>query len=150
MRVIDLGTGVNSQIITTSIYWRMDVYTGIILLLLGIPLNYILTKELGIIGTAISNLIAITMYNFARFLFLWKKFKMQPFTLKSIYTLLLAVTCYLICHSLFDQHMGLNWIIIRSSVFMVLYLGGAFALTLSPDIKPVLENIHQRLTRTRK
>ena len=40
MRIVDMGTGVNSQIIGTSTFWRFDFLTGIILLTLTLPLNY--------------------------------------------------------------------------------------------------------------
>src|SRR6185369_2382388 len=55
MRIVDLGTGVNAQVISVSTFWRFDFFTGVILLLMALPLNYILTKEIGIIGPAISN-----------------------------------------------------------------------------------------------
>jgi hypothetical protein len=63
-RIIDMGTGVNSQIIGTSTRWRFDFFTGLILLLLTLPLNYALTKYyLGILGPAVANLISFTVYN---------------------------------------------------------------------------------------
>jgi hypothetical protein len=74
-----MGTGVNSQILGTSIYWKVEFVTGIILLAITLPLNYFLTKEYGVVGTATANLIAITVYNFLRYFFLLKKFNLQPF-----------------------------------------------------------------------
>ncbi len=43
-RIVDMGTGVNSQIIGTSTRWRFEFFTGIILLSITLPLNYVLTK----------------------------------------------------------------------------------------------------------
>ncbi|MFI5154323.1 MAG: lipopolysaccharide biosynthesis protein, partial [Chitinophagales bacterium] len=83
MRVIDMGTGVNSQIIATSTFWRFEFLTGLILLFLSLPLNYILTRRLGLIGPAIATLLALFIYNGIRYLFLWRRFNMQPFTWKS-------------------------------------------------------------------
>ncbi|MES1223610.1 MAG: lipopolysaccharide biosynthesis protein, partial [Bacteroidota bacterium] len=76
-RVVDMGTGVNSQIIGTSVFWRFDFFTGILLLALTLPLNYILAKKLGAIGPAIADLITFSIYNGIRYLFLLKKFNMQ-------------------------------------------------------------------------
>ncbi|HUR10209.1 MAG TPA: hypothetical protein VM012_02500, partial [Flavitalea sp.] len=39
MRVIDMGTGVTSQIIGTSTFWRFEFFTGVILLAISLPLN---------------------------------------------------------------------------------------------------------------
>jgi O-antigen/teichoic acid export membrane protein len=147
MRVIDLGTGVNSQIIATSVYWRVEFMSGLILLGLALPLNYLLTKNYGIVGTAISNLIALSIYNSVRFTFLYRKFNMQPFSAKTIYTLLLGIATYFICHFLFDQYKGFEWIVVRSMVFMAIYVAGVLLLDLSPDVKPVLQSIRNRFTR---
>ena len=49
-RIIDLGTGVNAQIIGTSIFWRFDLLSGIFLFILITPLSYLLLKHFGIIG----------------------------------------------------------------------------------------------------
>jgi O-antigen/teichoic acid export membrane protein len=143
-RVIDLGTGVNSQIIATSTYWRFEFLTGVILLALVLPLNYFLTKELGLIGPAIANLIAFTIYNAIRFTFLYRKFNMQPFSIKSLLTIFLAAGCYLVCYFLFGDNFGIQWIIIRSISFIILFATGMFALNLSPDLKPVLATLKRK------
>ncbi len=149
-RVVDLGTGLNSQIIGTSTYWRFEFFSGIILLALALPLNYLLTREYGIVGTAIANLVAISVYNTIRCTFLYRKFGMQPFTFKTIYTLFLGAITYLICHFLFRDYTGFVWIVARSSLFLAIYLTGVLMLQLSPDIKPVLRTIGKRFTRNDK
>ena len=145
MRVLDLGTGLNSQIIATSVYWKFEFFTGIILLALALPLNYYLTKSLGVVGPAISNLIAFTIYNIIRCVFLWRKIRVQPFTIKSLYTVLLGITCYTICYFLFRTNSGLSWIVVRSLTFLVLFISGTIQLKLSPDVFHVLESVKNRI-----
>jgi O-antigen/teichoic acid export membrane protein len=145
MRILDMGTGLNAQIIGTSTFWRFEFFTGIILLAMALPLNYVLTKSIGVIGPAISNFIAFTIYNSIRCVFLYRKFKMQPFSMKSIYTVLLGAGCYLICHYAFRDQSGFLWIVIRSSAFVILYGLGVYYLRLSPDIKPVLGTIRKKV-----
>jgi O-antigen/teichoic acid export membrane protein len=150
MRVLDLGTGLNGQIIGTSTYWRFEFITGVILLALALPLNYLLTREYGIVGTAASNLVALAIYNSIRFTFLYRKFGMQPFTSKTIYTLFLGAIAYLICHLLFKDKTGFVWIATRSALFAAIYLTGVLMLKLSPDLRPVLQNVGKRFTRNGK
>jgi O-antigen/teichoic acid export membrane protein len=145
MRILDMGTGLNAQIIATSIYWKFEFFTGIILLAMALPLNYFLTKSLGIVGPAISNLIAFTIYNIIRCIFLWKKVKMQPFSIKSAYTILLGIALYITCYFLFRHYSGLTWIIVRSVTFILLYILGAVYLKLSPDVFHVLGAIKTRV-----
>lgn len=144
-KIIDMGTGVNSQIIATSNYWRFELLSGVILLLLTLPLTYFLTKRLGIVGPAIATITAITIYNTIRIIFLWKKFRLFPFTIKSLYTVLLAAGCYFICYFAFLNIHGLAGMTLRSIAFITLYGTGTLVLQLSPDIQPVLQTIKKRL-----
>ena len=85
-KIIDMGTGLNAQIIATSTYWRFEFMSGLILFAIIMPLNWQLTRYLGLIGPPISSLVAFTVYNAIRYFFLWNKFKMQPFTWKTLLT----------------------------------------------------------------
>jgi O-antigen/teichoic acid export membrane protein len=145
MRIIDMGTGVSSQIIGTSTFWRFEFFTGIMLLMLAMPLNYFLTKFMGIVGPSISNLIAFTIYNAVRFYFLYKKYKMQPFTMKSLYTLLFAIAAYFICFWMFNGLEGVGWMVVRSCLFLLLFASAAFMFKLSPDLVPVLQTVKKKL-----
>lgn len=144
-KIIDMGSGVNSQIIGTSTFWRFEFVCGLILLALMLPLNWQLTRYMGILGPAIANLIAYTIYNLIRYLFLWNKFKMQPFTVKTLYTVLVGTVCYFICFWLFNEHQGIQWMFLRSSLFLLLFIGGTLLLRLTPDIQPIMATITKRL-----
>lgn len=146
MRIVDMGTGVNSQIIGTSTYWRFDFITGIILLSLTLPLNYIFTKYyFGVMGPALANLITFSIYNAIRYLFLLKKFNLQPFDKKTVYTIILAVVTYYCCYFLFDRMDGFFGIVLRSTVFLVIYIAGCFMLKLSPDLIPVWKVFQKKI-----
>ncbi|HRE39262.1 MAG TPA: lipopolysaccharide biosynthesis protein, partial [Chitinophagaceae bacterium] len=144
-KIIDMGTGVNSQIIGTSTYWRFELISGVILLSVMLPLTYILTKQYGLIGPAIAALISISIYNIIRIIFLWKKFRLFPLTIQSLYTLLLAGGCYGVCYFALKEIHGFGGMIIRSIVFIALYATGVISMKLSPDIQPVVQTIKKRL-----
>ena len=144
MRILDMGTGLNAQIISTSTYWRFEFFTGIILLSMALPLNYFLTKSIGVTGPAISNLIAFSVYNFIRGVFLWRKLKMQPFTIQSLYTVLLGVAAYAVCHVLFSDSRGIEWILARSVTFVLIFGAGVYFLKLTPDLFHVIDSVKNR------
>jgi O-antigen/teichoic acid export membrane protein len=144
-KIIDMGTGLNSQIIGTSTFWRFEFMSGVILLGLTLPLNWQLTRMYGVIGPAYSNLLSFTVFNIIRYWFLLKKFKMQPFTVKSLYTVVLAAACYFISFKLFNDRTGFGWILLRSSVFLAIYATGMFLLKLTPDAVPVLVTLKKKL-----
>ncbi|MBN8676432.1 MAG: lipopolysaccharide biosynthesis protein [Chitinophagales bacterium] len=145
MRIVDMGTGVNAQIISTSNYWKFELISGVILLALMLPLTYFLTIKYGLIGPAIANLISITIYNIVRIVFLWKKFRLFPFTVQSLYTVLLAAGSFAICYYAFINLHGFAGLVARSIAFIALYSAGAIYMNLSPDIQPVWYTIQKRL-----
>ena len=145
MRIIDLGTGVNAQIIGTSTAWRFELISGAILLTFMLPLTYILAKQMDILGPALANLISVSIYNIVRIAFLWKKYRLFPFTIQSVYTILVAAGCYAICHFAFFQMHGFWGLVLRSIVFLLLYGGATIYFRLSPDIIPVIISIRKRL-----
>ncbi len=144
-KIVDMGTGVNAQIIATSTYWRFEMISGVILLLVMMPLSYFMTKEFDIVGAGIANLISITIYNSIRIIFLWKKFRLFPFTMQSLYTVLLAAACYGICHFSFINIHGLPGMFLRSITFILLFATAGVYMKLSPDIEPVMMTIKRRL-----
>jgi O-antigen/teichoic acid export membrane protein len=132
-KIIDAGTGVNSVIIVTSTLWKFEFYTSVVLLSLRIPLAYILLQRYGIIGPAYAELISQVVYNFIRYEFLRRKFKMQPFNNETIYALLLSVLAIVITYLLFHSMNNWSGIFIRSGLFSALLIGGIFLLKLTPD-----------------
>jgi len=99
-KLIDLGTGVNSQIIGTSNYWKFDFFTNLSYIIISLPLNYYLIKNYGLEGLAFSNLVALTLYNSVRFGFLNKKFNLQPYTWRHAAFLIASITLMLLVHQL--------------------------------------------------
>ena len=146
-RIVDLGTGVNSTIIGTSIYWRFEFISGVILLALAIPLNYFLVKNFGIIGAGYSYLIAFTVYNIIRLIFLARKFNMHPFSIKTIYSIISALACYVVCYYCFLNIHGLIGIVMKSTAFILLFGSAVIHFDLTPDIKPVWSSMKSRVVR---
>jgi len=144
-RVIDLGTGVNSQIIGTSVFWRFEFISGMILLSLAVPLNYYLVKHYGVIGAGYSAVISYSVYNTIRILFLKRKFNMHPFSRKTIYVVLWAFFIYGLCYFSFINMHGIIAMILRSVVFIALYVAAIVYFDLTPDILSVWVNMKSRV-----
>lgn len=144
-RLIDMGTGVNSQIIVTSPKWRFELISYVILLVIMLPLSYWFTKKYGITGTALVQVIAMSCYNLSRILFLWKLYDLQPFSAKTLYTVLLAAGSWAICFYLFKDIEGWFAMALRSLFFITIYLTGAYRLQLTPDLAVVWEATRKRL-----
>lgn len=144
-KLVDMGTGVNAQIIATSTYWRFEMLSGVVLLLVMLPLSYFFTVRYGIAGTGAAQLISITVYNIIRIVFLWSKFRLFPFTIQSLYTVLLAGGSFAICYFLCRDMQGWTGMFIRSALFAILFGAGVFGFRLSPDLDAVIRAIRNRL-----
>lgn len=145
--IIEMGTGVNGQIIGTSVYWRFELFTSLLLTTLIIPLSYLLTLRFGILGPALSNIISFSIYNIVRIWFLWKKFHFQPFSFKTIEILLMGVSAYFLCFLLFGQMNGLAALIGRSVLLSLLFTGIMYYRNISPDIRPIIQALRKRLSK---
>lgn len=143
-KIVDMGTGVNSQIIATSTWWRFEMVSGVVLIVFMLPLSYLLTKQFDIVGAGVAQLISISIYNIVRIIFLWRKFKLSPFTIHTLQAVLLAGACYAACYFAFLNIHGLPGMFVRSITFLVFFAGGTIWLKLSPDIQPVLQSLKKR------
>ncbi|MEO5944064.1 MAG: hypothetical protein ABIP30_15995 [Ferruginibacter sp.] len=143
--IIEMGTGVNGQIIGTSTYWRVELWTSLLLTVLIIPLSYYLTVRYGIIGPAIANLVSFSIYNYTRYLFLWKKFHLQPFSIKTAEVIIIATVAYLIAYFTFIRFDGLIAMFGSTLLFAILFLPLFYYRNISPDVKPVVKNILRKM-----
>jgi hypothetical protein len=104
-----------------------------------------MAKQYGIIGPAIATLISVSLYNMIRLTFLYKKFRLQPFTAASLYTALIAGCGYVICYFVFRNLHGFAGLFFRSTAFILLYGCSVIYFRLSPDLYPVWQSIRKRL-----
>ena len=143
--IIELGTGVNGQIIGTSTHWRVELWTSLLLTLMIIPLSYTLTNKYGLIGPAYANLVSFSVYNFIRYYFLWKKFNLQPFTFKTLELLFMATATYFLVDVCFSG-MEESWFGLLGSCAMygLIYAGWIYKRKLSPDVHQLLEVVEKR------
>ncbi|MBC7934604.1 MAG: lipopolysaccharide biosynthesis protein [Rhizobacter sp.] len=145
MTIIEMGTGVNGQIIGTSSYWRFELWTSLLLTVLIIPLSYLLTIKYGLIGPAAANLISFSVYNFVRFWFLWKKFALQPFSYKTVEIIFISLAIYTLTYFSLNNVDGLAGLILRTAVFSSLFITALYVRNISPDLKPVVKAVTKRI-----
>jgi O-antigen/teichoic acid export membrane protein len=144
-RLVDMGTGLNTQIIQTSTRWRFELWSGICLLVITLPASYLLTKSYGITGTALAQLIAITSYNLIRIVFLWKQYSLFPFTKQTPLILILGACCYGTTTWITSYLQGWSALIAQIVIFVAGYSVLALRLKLSPDIVPVWETVKKKV-----
>jgi O-antigen/teichoic acid export membrane protein len=143
-KLFDMFTGINSEIIGTSRYYRTDLVIFFILNLIGIGLNFILIPSYGVIGAAVAAFSSIILYNTVRFIFIAIVMRIQPFTGKTF----IAVTCFAVTFitvGLFPKLDQPVFDIALRSLFITLIFGGTIiALKVSEDISATFRKVITR------
>lgn len=145
-KLVDISSGLNYHIINTSKYYYFVTILLIFLVLLTIVTNYIFIPLYGVNGAAMATGISMVVYNLISFLFLWIKYRMQPFSWRTLIVLLIAVGSYFIVEPI---HLAQNIIldaIIRSICMVILFGGLILVSKVSTDVNTLFFKIIKRLT----
>jgi O-antigen/teichoic acid export membrane protein len=146
----DIALGVNPQIITNSKYYRYISYFLFIFAILLIATNLLLIPILGIVGAALASLISKFIFNFIKFLFLYKKFHFQPFNYKFILLIIISLSAYAVSLLIPQLPNYIIDIIVRSAVISIVFLIPVYFLKISDDInRKINETISSLLNRTK-
>ncbi|WP_315824116.1 lipopolysaccharide biosynthesis protein [Paraflavitalea speifideaquila] len=143
----ELGTGTNAILIITSPAWRFELYAGVVLLALSIPLNIYMAAHVGMDGVALATAGTLFVYNSCRLVFIRYRFNLTPFTIKTLYALLLVAGSYLLTWFLLQNIHGLVGILARSAMFSALFFAGVFYFQLTPDLPQFIAVVRKRLSR---
>jgi O-antigen/teichoic acid export membrane protein len=149
-RVIDLGFGQNAEVLHNSKYWRFNFLSYVILVLIFLPSNYILVKYYGIIGSALSNLVSFLLFNFVRFVFIYKKIGLQPFTLKSLLSIAICIIAVLFSGYLAVTKIQLLTVILQSVTFILVFSIPVLSLKVSEDINAFAKTLLQKFVRIKQ
>lgn len=148
-KMADLSTGLNTQVLLLSRYWRVDFLTNLLLVALSIPLNYWLTRRYDVMGPAYGNLIALIVFNLARSLLIWRFFRIQPFSRRHLALLAVGLAALAACHWIpATGHMFLD-IAVRSAAYIFVFGAAVWRLRISEDLHEVVGTLLARLRRIR-
>lgn len=86
--LLDMSAGVNGNILNTSKYYRWQTYLLLLMVVTIVVFNFILIPVMGITGAALAMLLARVVFNLAKFIFIYIKWKMQPFNLNFLLLIL--------------------------------------------------------------
>jgi O-antigen/teichoic acid export membrane protein len=132
--LIDLTTGANSSILGTSKYYKVQTLFLVGLVFLIVIANFLLIPHYGITGAAVGSAISLSILNIARFLFLFYKYKLQPFNIRFVYVGLIGLISYFISTLLPPLPNFILDIIFRSSLLTLLFCIPIYFLKMSEDI----------------
>jgi len=129
--------GVNTAVISFSPYYRWNtIFVGILLPLVVVN-NLIFIPIWQITGAAVATALSVFLYNLMMYIFLIKKYKLQPLNIKYLFVFLISAIAFLAARYIPIMGSFILDILVRSTCFTLLFCGLTFAFKLSTDINDV-------------
>ena len=148
-RLIDMASGVNFEIILNSKYFRFGLTSIVILSLLTIGTNLIFIPVFGINGAAFAASLSILIYTIIKLIYVWIKFRLQPYSQKTGIVLIIAAIIYGILQLLpvmsVNIYGNIAFILIKSLIISVLFLFFVLRFAVSEDITNLLNIFLKRI-----
>ena len=145
-KLIHLASGVNAKIINLSKYYIVSTYLMVSLVVITFVSNLILIPifenipgRSGIEGAAIATSISLLILNFVSFLFLWIKYKLQPYNYKLILLLIIGLLIIFLNRFIPEIQNIYFDLLIRSVFVLSIFTPLVYILKLSEDFNRLLK-----------
>lgn len=140
VKLIDLFTGVNSQIISFSDYFRFNIVAILILAVFNLVFNYIFIVYLGwgLMGVATATFISMTFYNTIKFIFIQIRMGLQPFTLETVKIILVGLLAFGVSFLPIGTGFSLLDVVLRSTLAALIFGAGLWYGGICPEIKDMI------------
>lgn len=140
LRLFDMSTGLNGDMIIYSKYYRYTMLTGGLLLVLSILTNYWLIPIYGILGAAIATALSVFVFNSINLALVYWKYGIHPFSLNMLPALVAGVAILLLLGWLQVPENIFLQSVLRSVVIIVVYPAVLLGFKLSPEINQLTMN----------
>lgn len=144
-KLIDMVFGPSSEIIGLSKHYWFNLVVITILAGLVIVTNYLFIPRFGIEGAAYGSVFALVFYNLVKYVFIYIKFKIQPFTFSTIKVLVIGGLTSLLNIVLPVFENVLVDIVFRSSIITGVFAFLILSAKCSEDANKLFHSILWRL-----
>jgi O-antigen/teichoic acid export membrane protein len=138
--------GNNNAILFNSNYYRVVLALGVLLAIMTVVFNMLLIPKYGINGAGFATFMSIVVYNTAKVGFVYFKFKMSPFCLNTLKTLILIIVFSLLFYFWdFSFHPIIN-IVTKSLLIGLSYALIVYKMNFSEDITLLFNKVLKKTT----
>jgi len=145
--VLDMSTGISGVIISTSRYYRYDAVFYFSLIAFTIGANLVFIPLYGITGAAMATALTYFIFKLFRYLFILRKFNIQPFTWNSLILVAVAASVYYISTLIPAFASFIVDTLVRSIFIGILYVAVCYFLNISADINGVINSFFRKFRR---
>jgi len=118
---LEMGSGVSSMIILSSKYYKTFSFMMLLTLINTIAFNFILIPIWGISGAGFASALSIIVFLIIRYFFLFRKFKLQPYSFKHFFIISISAIVFLLNFLIPESENYILDIFIRSSIVSIVF-----------------------------
>ena len=140
-KLIDVTTGVNGAIISTSEKYSFDLYINLFLILVTVMANIIFIPKYGIEGAAMATAIALFTHNLIKTVVLYLIYRIQPFQINSFKLVAIGFATFLLVHLIPVDLIATIWlrILLRSLLIIGMFTFSILVFSISNDLNTLFK-----------
>lgn len=148
VKVFDIATGLNTEIILYSKFFRFATLFIVASAIFGFLLNLWLIPLYGFLGAAIATALTTFAYSMARMLFVWRKFGVLPFTGKTLQVAIILALLYALTFLVPDYtrtvFSAMTVLVLRSGVLVILFAVFIIRMQVSVEINELVLSFQRK------
>ncbi|NPA67639.1 MAG: hypothetical protein GXO50_03420 [Chlorobi bacterium] len=145
LSLADMSSGTAAAIIGNSGYYKINAYVMFFTLLSIIITNYFFINLWGLKGAAFASFISVSFAVFFRFLFLYKKYKLQPYSLRHVKILFTGLLTLFVNFLIPEIDNVFADIVVRSFAVSVVFASLIYFFKVSEDVNSFVLKIIDKL-----
>ena len=148
VKVFDIATGLNTEIILYSRWFKFATLFIVGSAIVGFLLNLWLIPLYGFTGAAIATALTTLLYSISRMTFVWLKFDILPFTLKTVQVALILFALYavtlLVPNYVRTTAYAMGMLLVRSSIIVIFFSLMILRFQVSEEINALYTNTRKK------
>lgn len=146
-KLMDMVFGPSSEIIVLSKYYSFNIVVVLALAIMVVVLNLLLIPLYGITGAAIGSAVALFLFNFIKFLFIYIRFKLQPFSSAILKVIGIAILTAALNYVLPKVDLVFMDIAYRSGCITIFFSALILITKCSPEVNEIFYKAVKFITR---
>jgi O-antigen/teichoic acid export membrane protein len=138
-KLVDMLFGPSSEIIVYSRYYAFNIILILLLAVVIITANNILIPAYGIAGAAVGAALTLVIFNSVKFVFIWIKLGLQPFSAAFLKVILIGGVTWVIHLAIPSMEFIPGDMVLRSAAISIVFGALTLWMRVSPDANGILE-----------
>ena len=134
-----MSSSFGSELILMSKHYKFSVTSIIILAIITVISNYFLIPIYGINAAAYAALLSSIIFNLVKIIFIYYKYRFLPFSIKSVYVIIITIITFLIIYFLPSNQNYILDILFKSFFIMIFFVPIIYLFKVSIDLNKLID-----------